>query len=394
MSRRLDAEIAVVGGGMVGAAAALALAHAGFGVMLLEAGAPPSPPGPETDLRVVALAPSSARLLADLGVWAQLDPARLCAYRAMHVWDAAGGAALDFDAALLDAQTLGWIAENRLLQWTLWQALEAAGVRLRAHAPVDACRDAGGHATLAPGDGDALRVRLVLAADGRDSPLRGAAGIGVGGRDYGQSAVVAHLRSERPHRHTAWQRFLDSGPLALLPLADGRVSLVWSLPRSQAQRVLDLDDDAFARAVGVASDFRLGTLTPDSPHAAFPLRLALAHRFAAPRLALLGDAAHAVHPLAGQGVNLGLRDVRELVQVLREARTRGADPGAPAVLARYARRRRSMDAFDAYSFDALERVFRLRAAPLVAARALGMGLIQRSPPLKRLLARHAAGWPA
>ncbi|EQD58412.1 Ubiquinone biosynthesis hydroxylase, UbiH/UbiF/VisC/COQ6 [mine drainage metagenome] len=394
MSRRLDADIIVIGAGMVGAAAALALARQGYTVQLLDAAPPPAPPGPDLDLRVVALAPSSARLLATLGVWPLAERERVASYRAMHVWDAASGAAFDFDAGLLDAQCLGWIVENRLLQWVLWQALLQAGVVLRS------ATQAVGHAVDADGarvdlaDGDSLRARLLLAADGRDSPLRQTAGIGVRGRDYGQRAVVAHLRSARPHAHTAWQRFLPGGPLALLPLADGRVSLVWSLPEAEAARMLALDEEDFAQAVGVASDFRLGPLQLRSTRAAFTLRLALAERFDAPRLALLGDAAHAVHPLAGQGVNLGLRDVRELCDLLGAARRAGRDPGAATLLVRYARRRRSSDARDAYSFDALARLFALQAAPVVAARGLGMRALQVMPALKRKLAQHAMGWPA
>ncbi|MHB8309990.1 MAG: FAD-dependent oxidoreductase [Metallibacterium sp.] len=394
MSRHMAAHIIVIGAGMVGAAAALALARQGYTVQLLDAAPPPAPPGPELDLRVVALAPSSARLLATLGVWPLVQSERVAAYRAMHVGDAASGAAIDFDASLLDAQCLGWIVENRLLQWALWQALLQAGVALRG------ATQAVGHAVDADGarvdlaDGDSLRARLLLAADGRDSPLRQAAGIGVRGRDYGQRAVVAHLRSARPHAHTAWQRFLPGGPLALLPLADGRVSLVWSLPEAEAARMLALDEEDFAQAVGVASDFRLGPLQLRSTRAAFALRLALAERFDAPRLALLGDAAHAVHPLAGQGVNLGLRDVQELCDLLGAARREGRDPGAATLLARYARRRRSSDARDAYSFDALARLFALQAAPVMIARGLGMRALQVMPALKRKLAQHAAGWPA
>ncbi|MHB1283815.1 MAG: FAD-dependent oxidoreductase [Metallibacterium scheffleri] len=393
MSRRLDADIIVVGAGMVGASAALALAQQGYAVQLLDAAAAPTAPGAELDLRVVALAPSSARLLAALGVWPLAGRERVAAYRAMHVWDAASGAAFDFDAGLLDAQCLGWIVENRLLQWTLWQALGRAGVTLRSATQAVGHVAEADSARLDLADGTQLRARLLLAVDGRESPLRQAAGIGVRGRDYGQRAVVAHLRSARPHADTAWQRFLPDGPLALLPLADGRVSLVWSLPEAEAARVLALDAGEFAHAVGVASDFRLGPLQLDSARAAFALRLALAERFAAPRLALLGDAAHAVHPLAGQGVNLGLRDVQELCDLLASARRAGRDPGAATLLARYARRRRSADWLDAHAFDALARAFALRATPAVAARGLGMHALQALPALKRTLAQHAAGWP-
>ena len=393
MSRRLDADIIVIGAGMVGACAALALARHGYAVQLLDAAAEPSAPGAELDLRVVALAPSSARLLSELDVWSQLPRERVAAYRAMHVWDAASGASFDFDAGLLDAQCLGWIVENRLLQWTLWQALGRAGVTLRsATQAVGHVVDAD-NARLDLADGTQLRARLLLAVDGRESPLRQTAGIAVRGRDYRQRAVVAHLRSARPHADTAWQRFLPGGPLAFLPLADGRVSLVWSLPEAEAARVLALDEQAFAHAVGAASDFRLGPLQLTSPRAAFALRLAVAERFDAPRLALLGDAAHAVHPLAGQGVNLGLRDVRELCDLLAAARRAGRDPGAATLLARYARRRRSADWLDAHAFDALARLFAPQAAPLAAARGLGLRALQAQPMLKRALARHAAGWP-
>ncbi len=393
MSRRTDADIAVVGAGMVGAAAALALARAGFVVCLLDAGPAPVAPSTEMDLRVVALAPSSARLLAEVGAWARMDHARNCAFEAMHVWDAETGLELDFDARLINAQCLGWIVENRHASWSIWQALAESGVRTFTDVTVRGYAAQDTHAALELANGEHLRVRLVVAADGHGSSLRKLAGIHVAGRDYGQRAIVAHLAPERAHEHTAWQRFLQGGPLALLPLADGRVSLVWSLPEPEASRVLALNDAEFAAAVGVASDFRLGSLSVASGRAAFPLRLQLAQRFAMPRLVLVGDAAHMVHPLAGQGVNLGLRDVRELVEVLSGAGASGADFAAPAALARYARRRRSADALDAWSFDAIERCFGARALPLVVARAFGMGLVQHAPPLKRLLARHAAGWP-
>jgi len=390
-------DVAVVGGGMVGAAAALALARAGFTTALLEARAPrPWSVGDEVDLRVVGLAPSSLALLNDLGVWTSIRDARASPYAHMHVWDAENGAAIDFDAASEGRDLLGYIVENNLVQWTLWQALEAAGVRRLCPAEVRAfdVPSVDGRADriqIELADGETLAARLLVAADGAGSPLRQLAGIATHGRDYAQRAVVAHVSTERPHEGTAWQRFLASGPLALLPLADGRSSLVWSLPEAEAQRVLALDDQAFLDELGFASDFRLGHITATTSRAAFPLKLQLAKQYQAERLVLLGDAAHAVHPLAGQGVNLGLRDVVELRDSLIAARDAGRDIGAEHVLRRYARRRRSADTLDALGFDALARIYAGQSPAWVATRGLGVRLLDRLAPLKRRLAEHAAG---
>lgn len=385
-------DVAVVGGGMVGAAAALALARAGFATALVEAHAPrPWQATDEVDLRVVGLAPSSIGLLDDLDVWASIRAARTGPYAHMHVWDAANGASIHFDAADAGRDLLGHIVENNLVQWTLWQALDAAGVERHCPAAVSRFDAREDRAQLEFTAGGTLSARLVVAADGTASPLRGMAGIGVRGRDYAQRAVVAHVATERAHEQTAWQRFLPGGPLALLPLADGRSSVVWSLPADEAQRVLALGDADFCHALGVASDYRLGRIVGTTRRAAFPLKLQLAKTYQAERLVLLGDAAHAVHPLAGQGVNLGLRDVAELRATLVAAREAGADFAAPHVLRRYARRRRSEDALDAMSFDGLARIFAWRMPLFAAARGLGMTALDRCAPLKQRLARHAAG---
>lgn len=385
-------DIAVVGGGMVGAAAALALSRAGFSTALLEA-RPPSPwqPQDDVDLRVVGLAPSSIKLLDELDVWTSIRNARACPYAHMHVWDAENGAAIDFDAADEGRDQLGYIVENNLVQWTLWQALDAAGVQRLCPAVVQDFETRPDRVVLALADGESVAVRLLVAADGGGSPLRERAGIGTRGRDYTQRAVVAHVSTARPHAQTCWQRFLPTGPLALLPLQDGRSSIVWSLPEDEARRVLALDDEAFLNELGVASDFRLGRITATTPRAAFPLKLQLAERYQAERFVLLGDAAHVVHPLAGQGVNLGLRDVAELRDSLAAARDAGRDFASSQVLRRYARRRRSADTLDAYGFDALARIYALQGAPWVAMRGLGVRVVDRLLPLKRRLAAHAAG---
>ncbi|MBQ4855306.1 UbiH/UbiF/VisC/COQ6 family ubiquinone biosynthesis hydroxylase [Rhodanobacter sp. B2A1Ga4] len=385
-------DVAVVGGGMVGAAAALALARAGFSTALLEARAPAAwNASAEVDLRVVGLAPSSLALLDELDVWTAIRDARAGPYTHMHVWDAESGAAIDFDAAGEGRDRLGYIVENNLVQWTLWQALGAAGVRRLCPAEVKGFEAREDRIQLELATGETLAAGLLVAADGAASPLRQLAGIGTRGRDYAQRAVVAHVATERPHQDTAWQRFLPGGPLALLPLADGRSSIVWSLPEAEAQRVLALDDKTFLDELGVASDFRLGRIVASTPRAAFPLKLQLAERYQADRVVLLGDAAHAVHPLAGQGVNLGLRDVAELRDTLVDARAAGRDIGAAHVLRRYARRRRSADTLDALGFDALARIYAWQSPALVAARSVGVRLLDRFAPLKRRFSEHAAG---
>jgi len=402
-------DVAVVGGGMVGAAAALALARAGFSTALLEARAPAAwDADAEVDLRVVGLAPSSVMLLDELGVWTSIREARAGPYSHMHVWDTESGAAIDFDAHSEGRDRLGYIVENNLVQWMLWQALDAAqgcasaagagsagaaaaGVRRLCPAEVHGFEAREDRIQLELASGGTLTAALLVAADGAASPLRQLAGIGTRGRDYAQRAVVAHVTTERPHEDTAWQRFLPGGPLALLPLADGRSSIVWSLPEAEARRVLALDGQAFLDELGVASDFRLGRIVAATPRAAFPLKLQLAERYQADRFVLLGDAAHAVHPLAGQGVNLGLRDVAELRDTLIDARAAGRDIGAAHVLRRYARRRRSADTLDALGFDALARIYAWQSPVLVAARGMGVRLLDRLAPLKRKLSEHAAG---
>ena len=393
MNRRGIHDVAIVGAGMVGSALALALTQAGFDVALLES-RPPAPwrAADEVDLRVVALAASSIALFERLAVWKPIRAARACAYRHMHVWDALAPGELHFDAADAGVAALGYIVENRLIQYLLWQALQADS-RIALHCParVAATELEADRRALLLDDGNRVAARLVVAADGADSALRDLLGIAAHDRDYAQRAIVAHVRTERAHDGTAWQRFLPGATLALLPLSDSRSSIVWSVSNADAECLLALDDAAFCHELGAAFDFRLGRITAISPRAAFPLRMKLAQAYVAPRFALIGDAAHVVHPLAGQGVNLGLRDVDELCAALREARDAKRDFAADHVLRRYERRRRSDNALSAHAFDGIQRVFGSNAMPVAALRGVALGLVDKIGPLKQMLARHAAG---
>ena len=391
MKSRARLDVAVAGGGVVGAACALALARAGLQVALVEARPAPRWLAERPDLRVFALAPDNAALLDALGVWPQVLRARAQPYRKMRVWDAGGGDELAFDAAALARSELGWIVENGLLVDRLWAALVAAGVQVHCPARVQALEQDAAGVRLQLDDGTRLEARVAVAADGGASELRRLAGLDVDAHDYGQRGVVAFIETADPHQDTAWQRFLPTGPLALLPFTQGRSSIVWTLPESEAQRVLALDDAAFALELTDASAARLGRAQPVSERAAFPLRRQLVRQQVAGRVLVLGDAAHVVHPLAGQGVNLGLRDVAALRAEVESAQARRVDWASAHRLQRWARRRRSDNTVSAYAFEGINRLYS-NADPLaVLARGPLLGLAGKLPPLTRALWRHAAG---
>ena len=397
MNRRGEHDVVVVGAGVVGAATALALLREGFDVALVEARpAPTWNAADDVDARVVALAPDAVALLDDLGVWKSVTDARACAYSHMRVWDALAAGELSFAAEDRGETALGWIVENRLLQHVLWQALVETGARgaaiqLRVPGEVTAIEndERGVAATLA--DGSVVRARLLVAADGATSPIRTQLGIAVREHDYGQRAIVAHVGIERAHESTAWQRFQPGGPLAFLPLVDGRCSIVWSLQGNEAERVLALDDAAFCAELGCALDFRLGNITSTTRRLAFPLRMRLAERYVVGRTLLIGDAGHAVHPLAGQGLNLGLRDVNNLRGQLRRAKARGIDAGAAQVLRRYERERRSENILAASSFTLIERCFNSESIAVAGLRGLALAVADKVTPLKHVLMDAAAG---
>ena len=391
MSRRGRLDVVVVGGGVVGATCALSLARLGLDVALVEGREPARWSADAPDLRVYAFAPDNAALLDRLGVWDSVRGTRAQAYRRMRVWDASGGGELSFDADMLGRDQLGWIVENNLLADRLWAALPAAGVRLHCPARVESMEQDENGVRLRLEDGSRLDARLAIAADGADSTLRELAGLQVSSHDYRQRGVVAFVESEKSNEGTAWQRFLPGGPLAFLPFADGRSSIVWTLPDAEAGRALALDDTAFNRELTSAFEARLGEARVVSKRVAFPLRRQLADTYVAGKVLLMGDAAHVVHPLAGQGVNLGLRDVARLGDAIADAQSRRADWSSPHRLARWSRECRSENAAAAYAFDGINRVFSNDEMHTTLLRGFALGLAGKVPPLANMFWRKASG---
>ncbi len=392
MNRRGQVDVAIVGAGVVGAMCALALAKLGLEVALVEGREPPRWSAENPDLRVYAFAPDNAALLQECGVWDAVLAARAPAYRRMRVWDAAGGDELAFDADALGRDQLGWIIENNLLVDRLWAALPAAGVRLHCPARVESMEQDEEGVRLRLDNGTRVDARLAIAADGADSTLRELAGLQVSAHDYAQRGVVAFVDTEASNEATAWQRFLPSGPLAFLPFVDGRSSIVWTLPDSEAERVLALDDGAFNRELTLAFAAHLGEVRVVSKRAAFPLRRQLAESYIAGKVLLMGDAAHVVHPLAGQGVNLGLRDVARWRDLVIDAQSRRADWASSHRLARWARECRSANAAAAYAFDGINRMFSNDEMHATLLRGKLLGLAGKLPGLTNLFWKRASGW--
>jgi 2-octaprenylphenol hydroxylase len=397
----LSPRVAIVGGGLVGATLALALDRAGLAATVIEP-RPPVPGAEGADPRTVALSPASIELLRTLGAWGP-EPGvpGACPYSAMEVWDGEGTGRVRFEAQDLGVPSLGTITPNGFMQAQLWACLEDRDVDRVTGAGVSALeRDSSG-ARLTLDDGRTVDATLVVAADGGRSRLRELAGIPATADPMGQVAVATTVVVERPHEATAWQRFLDTGPLAFLPLPDDaegrhRVSVVWSLDDAAAGRVRSLDDDAFAEALTEAFEARLGRVLATAPRGAFPLVQVHAERYVDERVVLVGDAAHVIHPLAGQGVNLGLKDVAALTEVLVGiASGPAADRlGSAALLSRYERARRGDNALAIGAMDGFRRLFGADDPGVRLLRNTGLAWVDRLAPVKRAFAEHALGLTA
>jgi 2-octaprenylphenol hydroxylase len=393
MNKTSEYQVVIVGGGIVGAALALALSRAGLNVAMLEhKPANAYKPGQEYGLRVSAVSIASQYMLQRLGCWENIQTTRVSPYTEMHVWDALGGASVHFDSVELQLDQLGHIIENDLLQTVLWEELHhSANFKLGCPAEIQDISAAARLASIRLKTGERIHAQLVVGADGAESLVRKFCGIDVESWSYKQRGVVAVVRPEAPHRATAWQRFLPTGPLALLPLQSDLCSIVWSSSEQESQRLLALEEVAFCEALGIASEYRLGKIIDCGPRAAFPLRYQHAKAYISQRMALIGDAAHVVHPLAGQGVNLGLQDVAFLAQQLIQAHRQGIDCGSPKLLRRYQRNRQAENKLMALAFDAINRLFGQEFEPIVQLRNAGMSMVDQSNALKQFFMLRASG---
>jgi len=383
-------DVVVVGGGLVGSSLVAGLAGTGLRVARVDAAAEASDARQdhEWDVRVFAISPGSERFLTAIGAW-PLDASRIAPVRGMRVLGDAGGH-IEFDARDAGAEHLASIVENRVLMAALSEQLSRQADLAVFKGTAAQVVFADGFAALCLEDGSQLRARLLVGADGARSWVRAQAGIEASVRPYRQTAVVANFACSRPHRDLAWQWFRADGVLALLPLPGQRCSMVWSAAEDVAAELMTLDGEKLAARVAEAAGETLGVLETITPAASFPLQLVQVETLIRPRLALVGDAAHNLHPLAGQGVNLGFQDARELAQVLRE---RGAcgDVGEYRLLRRYERARREDVLAMTAATDGLQRLFGDSGRPLRWMRNGGLALVNQALPLKRLLIRQAFG---
>jgi ubiquinone biosynthesis UbiH/UbiF/VisC/COQ6 family hydroxylase len=395
-----DRDVAVVGAGPVGLATALLL-HRRSGIpagriTVFDRRVPPADQKAAdlpVDLRVFALSRASERILRACDAWDEIAATRTERYERMHVWHAdvppRGSDALVFDAAEMGERDLGVIAENAVLQAALAAAARRAGIGFE-EAEIASLVQERSAVALRAGERE-FRARLVVGADGAQSRVRELAGLGAIRADYGQVALVAMIATSRPHEHTAWQRFLGDGTLAFLPLAGGRCSIVWSLPTARAERLLAAPPAQFVRALEEDLDGALGSLELVSERLKFPLWRLSADHYVTARVALVGDAAHVVHPLAGQGANLGLLDAAALADVLEAGLREREDLGAERVLRRYERWRRSENDLMSAAIDAFDRLLARGSGRVAGLAQRGMPLVGRAPLAKRVFIERAMG---
>ena len=381
-------DLIIVGGGLAGASLAVALRDTRLRVALVEHQAPRPPEG--WDSRIYAVSPANVAFLDAIGAWKHLDAARMAPVRGMQVQGDAGGE-ITFSAYQTGVPELAWIIESSLMACEFWEsAKRQSNLTLFCPARPQALEMRDEAAVLTLTDGQVLSAQLLVAADGRDSWVRDAAGLVAHNTPYGEKGLVANFITERPHQGVAYQWFRDDGVLAYLPLPGNKISIVWSAPDALADEMCGLSEQALADRVADAGGHVLGGLSPLTPAAAFPLRLMRVPQTVAPRLALLGDAAHGIHPLSGHGINLGFQDAAELARLLSQAQP-WQDIGYERFLQRYQRARREETQLMQTATDGLRRLFRESVPGLRPLRNAGMRLTNQLPYLKNTLVRYALG---
>ena len=382
-------DIIVLGAGMVGASTALMFARKGYSVAIVErqSTAPESfQLNDEMDLRQSAISPASQRLMNDLGVWTSVQKQRCCDYQKMTVWHESGGAEMNFASEQIGASHLGTIVENRLLQGALLQQLTAlSNVDLIDGQAITEIHQYENKVEVVTSKNITLEAGLLIAADGRDSTASRLLNIPVTGGSYAQTAIVANVITERPHQNTAWQRFLSTGPVAFLPLSNGQCSIVWSADSERATALMRLDEKQFQRQLTEAFESRLGKVVGTSKRAAFPLNWHSADRWLEGRVLLIGDAAHGVHPLAGQGVNLGFGDVA----LLDELYTQNQLVYCKKLLRKFERQRKAETVTATHLFSALKTIYAQQNPLFCLARDLGMSVVENSQLVKRAVVQNA-----
>ncbi len=404
MATDTDHDVIIVGGGLVGASLAVALADSGLRIAIIEAHPFRADDGdyqPAFDARSVALSYTSKQVFVGMGIWQAIDQLGVAPIEHIHVSDRGHAGITRLHAEDEQVEALGYVVETRVMGRALFAALQQQdNISLIAPATL---RQFTQHSTQATveieqdGKRQQLSCRLLVAADGGDSLVRLLSGVRIKQRPYEQCAVIANVATDRPHHNRAFERFTDSGPLALLPMAASdeqphRYSLVWTVNSKDEAALLALDDAAFLQQLQQRFGDRAGTFTAVSPRHAYPLALMRAREHVQERLAIIGNAAHTLHPVAGQGFNLGLRDVAALSQVIVDAQRNGEDIGALATLQTYASWRSRDHVQTAMATDSLVRLFSNNFLPLAAVRNLGLLLVDVVPPLKHLFARHAMGF--